>query len=265
MHKNLYPGKFIILEGIEGSGKTTQARLLAERFIAEGKNVLLTREPTDDLFFGKLARLMYEAESAQEFVHESLKGLLFTEEYLNSKQTANGKKLMHITRLEEIAAKEISLEHQNIILLLQTIMTLDRHEHLSQIIIPALRKGTVVVSDRYFLSTVAYGAADGAKWQPFLEMQYDVLGNEFLTPDCSIFLSIPVVVGLERTIKKQLGRLEYHDTRERLERIERAYQEATEDLRSKHGIMLENFDGSGDIQSIANEIWNKIKSVIFEK
>ncbi|MBI2122284.1 MAG: thymidylate kinase [Candidatus Sungbacteria bacterium] len=262
MQKNPYPGKFIVFEGIEGSGKTTQAKLLAEQLSKNGKKALLTREPTDDLFFGKLARLMYEAESAQEFVRESLKGLLLNEEYLNSKRAANEKKLMYITRLEEMAAKKISLEHQNIILLLQTIMTLDRHEHLSQIIIPALREGTVVVSDRYFLSTVAYGAADGAGWRPFLEMQYDVLGDEFLMPDCSIFLSVPVVIGLERTMKKQRGRLEYHDTRERLERIDRAYQEAAEDLRSKHGMVMENFDGSGNIQSVSGEIWNKIKPII---
>lgn len=259
MHKNPYPGKFIVLEGIEGSGKTTQAKLLTERLLKEGKKVLLTREPTDNLFFGKLARLMYEAESAQEFVRGSLKGLLFNEEYLNSKQTANGKKLMHITRLEELAAEETALEHQNITLLFQTIMTLDRHEHLSQIIIPALREGTTVVSDRYFLSTVAYGVAEGARWQPFLEMQYDILGDEFLAPDCSIFLSISVAVGLERTIKKQRGRLEYHDTRERLERIGLAYQESMRNLKSENEMVLENFDGAGDADIIASKIYAEIK------
>jgi dTMP kinase len=41
------PGLFVVLEGIDGAGKTTQARLLAEALSARGYAVVLTREPAD--------------------------------------------------------------------------------------------------------------------------------------------------------------------------------------------------------------------------
>ena len=40
-------GKFIVFEGIDGAGKTTQVNLLLEKLEAAGKSAYLTAEPTD--------------------------------------------------------------------------------------------------------------------------------------------------------------------------------------------------------------------------
>jgi dTMP kinase len=40
-------GRFIVFEGIDGSGKTTQAKMLAEWLREQGKTVVLTAEPTE--------------------------------------------------------------------------------------------------------------------------------------------------------------------------------------------------------------------------
>ena len=45
-------GKFIVLEGLDGSGITTQATLLRNYFINKGKDAILTKEPTDGLIGG---------------------------------------------------------------------------------------------------------------------------------------------------------------------------------------------------------------------
>ena len=49
------PGLYIILEGIDGTGKSTVARLLAESLRAKGREVVLTGEPSDSPC-GKLIR-----------------------------------------------------------------------------------------------------------------------------------------------------------------------------------------------------------------
>lgn len=41
------PGLFIVIEGIDGTGKSTHARRLAGWFVAQGRAVVLSREPTD--------------------------------------------------------------------------------------------------------------------------------------------------------------------------------------------------------------------------
>ena len=54
------PGLFLSLEGIDGSGKSTQARLLADALRARGHVVTLTREPGGSPGAEELRRLVLE-------------------------------------------------------------------------------------------------------------------------------------------------------------------------------------------------------------
>ena len=55
-------GRFISFEGIDGSGKSTQARMLADRLRHAGHSVVLTREPGGSLGAEEIRRLVLEGD-----------------------------------------------------------------------------------------------------------------------------------------------------------------------------------------------------------
>jgi len=105
-------GVFVCFEGGEGSGKTTQARLLSEWLTGEGYTVLLTFEPGDTEVGKELRRIVLSPETGT---------------------------LSHRTEALLYAA--------------------DKAEHVDTVVLPALDRGEVVVTDRYVDSTLAYQGA----------------------------------------------------------------------------------------------------------
>ncbi len=53
MIKNNYPGKFIVVEGLDGSGKSAQVGLLINFLREKGKEVVVTKEPTTESESGR--------------------------------------------------------------------------------------------------------------------------------------------------------------------------------------------------------------------
>ncbi len=69
-------GRFITFEGIDGSGKSTQARLLAEHLRANGRDVVLTREPGGSPGAEEIRKLVLEGDPDRWSVETEV--LLFT-------------------------------------------------------------------------------------------------------------------------------------------------------------------------------------------
>lgn len=105
-------GLFVCLEGGEGAGKSTQARLLARRLEAEGHEVLLTREPGDTLVGARVRELLLDPATGA--MADRTEALLYAA---------------------------------------------DKAEHVERVVLPALERGAVVVTDRYVDSTLAYQGA----------------------------------------------------------------------------------------------------------
>lgn len=59
-------GKFFVFEGIDGSGKSTQVKLLAERLEAQGRKVYTTCEPTDGAIGTFIRQILRGGEKASE-------------------------------------------------------------------------------------------------------------------------------------------------------------------------------------------------------
>lgn len=70
----------------------------------------------------------------------------------------------------------------------------DRRQHVARVIRPALARGEVVVTDRYFPSTVAYQGARGIPWQRILALSE----AEFPAPGLALVLEIDPHAGLAR-------------------------------------------------------------------
>lgn len=69
-------GRFISFEGIDGCGKSTQSRLLAEQLRATGDTVVLTREPGGSAGAEEIRRLLVEGEPGRWSAETEI--LLFT-------------------------------------------------------------------------------------------------------------------------------------------------------------------------------------------
>lgn len=138
-------GRLVALEGIDGSGKSTQLPHVVALLREAGHEVLATREPTDGEW-GRKIRVMAQTG-------------------------------------EEIPPDEE----------LRWFME-DRQEHVQEVIAPALEAGTSVVTDRYFLSTVAYQGARGLDWREILRESE----ARFPLPDLAILFEVTAEQGLAR-------------------------------------------------------------------
>jgi len=108
------------------------------------------------------------------------------------------------------AIRKILLDPENFEMLPETEMLLymaSRSQHTGQWILPALKEGKIVISDRYFDSTIAY---QGAARDIDLDMietitRFATFGTD---PDLTFLIDVPVETGLKRIQSRKLDRLE---------------------------------------------------------
>ncbi len=135
-----------------------------------------------------------------------------------------------------------------------------RSQHIAHVIQPALAKGTVVICDRFFDSTLAYqGYARGVD-KVFLYDAQEFVANG-LQPDLTFFLDLPVKMGLARRQgAKDQNRLD----RESLsfhQRVRRGFLA----LGKEHPTRIRTIDATQSAQAMANDIQSKTEKIIHSK
>lgn len=100
--------------------------------------------------------------------------------------------------IRNILYKDVKVSDEALALLFAA----DRVDHTKNVISPALKKGSVVLSDRYIHSSLAY-QCKGMKTQ--LDLKWLKTINRFaISPDIVVFLDIPPEEGLKRLQKGQV-------------------------------------------------------------
>lgn len=130
----------------------------------------------------------------------------------------------------------------------------DRMDHVASEIVPALARGDTVITDRYYLSSLAYQAL-GCDPGWLREI------NRFaLRPDLTVFLSVPVDVGMGR-FSGRATRERFEEDRDQLARIAGLYDSAIESLRGE-GEEVQVIDGTRSPAEVQAEIAGLVVPVL---
>lgn len=143
-------GVFISFEGGEGSGKSTQTKLLKEWLEKNDETVLLTREPGGTDLGNQLRNILLDNKT----------GVI----------SPRAEALMYAA---------------------------DRAHHVFSVIRPALERNEIVITDRYFDSSIAYQGA-GRVLLPVEVARISRWATESLTPTLTIIMDLPAEIGLGR-------------------------------------------------------------------
>jgi dTMP kinase len=131
----------------------------------------------------------------------------------------------------------------------------DRANHVDMVIRPALRRGAIVVTDRYVDSTLAYQGF--GRNLPVDEIaDVNTWATAGLVPDLTVLLDVPSEVGLNR-FASPADRME-SEPREFHERVRRGFRALAESAPDRYLVV----DASRSQDEISREIRDRIRDIL---
>lgn len=209
-------GRFLVLEGLDGAGTTTQAQRLAAALRAAGRQVHVTAEPSG----GPVGALV------RQILTRRLAGAV-----------AGG------GRAEAFDPHALAL-----------LFAADRLDHVAAEVLPRLRQGIDVVSDRYTLSSLAYQAltcGDGA-W-------VEAINARAPAPDVTLFLEVSAATAVRRRFAAS-SRRELFEVPAFQRQVARSYRQALARLQAL-GQVVEVVDGELPVEEVTAALAERVRGV----
>jgi dTMP kinase len=204
----------IVLEGIDGSGTTTQAQRLVAALQQQGRSALFTCEPSSGPIGTQIRQLL-----------GSVRG--------DTPQPG----------------EEASRAWDTLALLFAA----DRLDHVARELRPALAAGSIVVCDRYDLSSYAYQSATaepGTDPLPWLR----ALNQRAPRPDLTLVLDVDPAIAEQRRIARGLP-AELFERRDLQRRLARLYARAEQLV---PGDRLLHIPADGALPDVTERVWQAV-------
>ena len=191
---------FIVFEGLDGSGKTTQIQRLADRLAAAGQSCHITCQPS--------------GHPVGQLIRRALRG-------------------------------DFAVENETMALLFAA----DRCQHLAAEITPTLARGTYVLCDRYYYSSLAYQGKSAAV--------YNKQAMTHHRPDLTLFLDVDPAECMRRITAARAG-VDLYEREDKLTQSRTRFLAIFEQLKQTDRVVV--IDANADEDTVADRIWQCIES-----
>lgn len=135
------------------------------------------------------------------------------------------------------------------------LMFAARQQHLETVILPALKNGTHVVSDRFTDATFAYqGGGRGVPLQDIATLEHWVQGD--FRPDLTLLLDVPLEVSMARINQtREKDRFEQEEA-EFFNRVREVYLQRANEQPERYAVI----DSSQSLEEVKNQIETALDS-----
>ena len=137
------------------------------------------------------------------------------------------------------------------------LMFAARCDHMQQVILPALQRGTWVICDRFTDSTVAYQGFGRAHGDATVRRKIDMLIEQFVPqlPELTLWLDLPVLEGMARANKRSAADRFEQQATEFFTRVHKGFSTLADEQPER----IQRINASGTADEVSARIWQTVK------